>query len=768
MPEVESQFNTLSQWGAFRATTRNGRLVGVEPFAGDPDPSPMIDAVPGVVHHHSRVSRPMVRAGFLENGHAGDRTKRGAEPFVPVSWDRALDLVASELARVKADHGNDAIFGSSGWASAGTFHEAKGQLSRFLKGYGGFVDQVTNYSFGAASVIVPHIVGSMMPVVSPTAWPNIARHSGLMVMFGGIALKNGQVNRYGVGAHRVSGWLREARKNGVEFVAISPRRDDAADFLDAEWLPARPNTDTAIMLGLAHTLVAEGLHDEEFVARYCTGFDRFLPYLMGDTDGQPKDAAWAAAIAEIDAEAVRALARRMAATRTMISVSWSVQRTDHGEQPCWMAIVLAAMLGQIGLPGGGVGFGYGGINGIGDPRMKMPLPGLPTGRNAVKKFIPVARVSDMLLDPGGELDFNGQKITYPDIRLVYWCGGNPFHKQQDINRLLLAWQRPETIIIHEPWWTPAARRADIVLPVTTSMERNDIGASPFDRYVFAMEKAIEPVGDARNEYDIYADLAGRLGFREAFTEGRSEMEWLRHMYDVARQKASRQKIEMPGFDAFWEDGHIEFPAPEDPPALFADFREDPVANALNTPSGRIEIFSEKIAAFGYDDCPGQPEWMEPVEWLGSAKVRRFPLHMISNAPTHRLHSQMDCGSVSQAAKIQGREPVWISPADAAARNVRDGDVVRVFNDRGACLAGAVVTDGIRHGVVQLPTGAWYDPLEPGAIGSLDKHGNPNVLTLDKGTSRLAQCCAAQSALVEVERYDGPVPGITAYEVPETV
>ena len=158
-------------------------------------------------------------------------------------------------------------------------------------------------------------------------------------------------------------------------------------------------------------------------------------------------------------------------------------------------------------------------------------------------------------------------------------------------------------------------------------------------------------------------------------------------------------------------------------------------------------------------------WFEPAEWLGAQKATTFPLHLISNAPAHRMHSQLDCGAVSRAAKIGGREPVWLHPVDAGARSIGDGDIVRVFNDRGACLAGAVVTSSIRPGVAQLATGAWYDPSEPSDIGSLDKHGNPNVLTLDKGASKLSQSCAAQSTLVEIEPFDGKPPAVTAFDPP---
>ena len=758
--------HTGSHWGVYDVEVENGRIVGVRAFDGDPQPSQIMTTMPSAVYAESRIEQPMVRQGWLQHGVGSNRAGRGVEPFVAVPWDEALDLVAAELRRVKDTYGNAAIYASSGWASAGVFHDAPAQLYRFFNGFGGFVSQVTNYSTGAASVIVPHVVGTMDPAFGAvTTWPSIATHSQLMVLFGGIAPKNTEVNKGGIGRHEAGDWLAHVRQAGVAFVNVSPLRTDAAEALGAEWLPIRPNTDVALMLGLAHTLIAEQLHDRAFLATYTVGFDRLRAYVMGETDDTPKDAAWAAAITQIPAATIRALARRMAAVRTMLAVSWSVQRGDHGEQPYWMAIALAAMLGQIGLPGGGFGFGYGGISGIGSPQARVPRPQMPRGTNPVQAYIPVARCVDMLLNPGATLDFNGHRLTYPDIRLVYWCGGNPFHKTQDLNRLLRAWQKPETIIIHEPWWTPAARRADIVLPCTTTLERNDIGASRWDRFYFAMQQAIAPVGEAKTEYAIYSALAERLGFQAQFTEGRTEMEWLRHLYDLARQQAAQHHVNLPSFEVFWETGHVELPVPDDPPVLFAAYRADPQANPLKTPSGRIEIFSDTIAAFDYDDCPGHPVWLEPAEWLGSAQAQVYPLHLLSNQPSSRLHSQLDCGEGSRSAKVAQREPVWINTDDAVARGISTGDVVRIYNARGACLAGAIVTDAIRPGVIQLATGAWFDPLDPAEIGSLDKHGNPNVLTLDKGTSKLAQCSVAQTALVEVARFTGEAPAITVFTPP---
>jgi biotin/methionine sulfoxide reductase len=202
--------------------------------------------------------------------------------------------------------------------------------------------------------------------------------------------------------------------------------------------------------------------------------------------------------------------------------------------------------------------------------------------------------------------------------------------------------------------------------------------------------------------------------------------------------------------------------------MLESYRADPVANRLPTPSGKIEIFSSTIASFRYDDCAGHPAWYEPAEWLGSPLAKRFPLHLISHQPTTRLHSQYDHGAVSRASKVAGREAMTINPRDAQARGIRDGDVVRVWNDRGACLAGAKLDDGVMPGVVVLPTGAWYDPLVPGESGTLEKHGNPNVLTLDKGTSKLTQGCIAHTALVQVEKFEGEPPPVTAFDPPAFV
>ena len=315
---------------------------------------------------------------------------------------------------------------------------------------GGFTCSRNTYSVAAAENILPHVLGAPAPVLvyqAPTV-AEMARKTGLLVCFGGAAMKNTQVMSFGVGAHTAESQLREMARSGIQCVNVSPVRDDMSDFLNAEWWPCRPNADVAIMLGIAHTLLTEGLHDQTFIDRYCTGFESFTPYLLGESDGRAKDADWAASLSRIAAEDIRGLARRMAATRTVIGVSWSLQRGEHGEQSFWMATVLASMLGHIGLPGGGVAYGYGCVHNIGFASRRLPpfkIGVLAKGENAVSSFIPVARIADMLLHPGQEFDFNGQRMTYPEIDVVYWAGGNPFHHHQDLNRLRQAWSRPATV-----------------------------------------------------------------------------------------------------------------------------------------------------------------------------------------------------------------------------------------------------------------------------------------------------------------------------------
>ncbi|MBP8310784.1 MAG: molybdopterin-dependent oxidoreductase, partial [Burkholderiaceae bacterium] len=446
---------TSSHWGAYEVLRDGDRAVGLRAHAGDADPSPIGPAMWQAYQSPVRVQRPAVRAGWLDAHAAGRRDSgvgRGREPFIEVDWDHAVDMVAGELRRVIAAHGNASIFGGSyGWSSAGRFHHAQSQVHRFLNALGGYVRHMDSYSLGAGRVLMPHVAVSMDYLLGQHhSWDVLVEHTRLMVSFGGVPAKNSQIGQGGASRHSTRDGLARLSAAGCRLVNFSPVRSnfDAPDGT-VEWIPIRPNTDTAVMLALACEVILADRHARDFLASHCVGFERWQDYLLGRSDGVVKDAAWAAAIADVPAQRLRTLAREMADTRSLVNVAWSLQRSDHGEQPFWSAVGLASVLGQVGLPGGGFALAYGPTNGIGAGGLLLSGPTLPQGRNGVDAFIPVARIADMLLAPGAPFDYNGTRQNYPDIRLVYWAGGNPFHHHQDLNRLARAWRKPETIVVHE-------------------------------------------------------------------------------------------------------------------------------------------------------------------------------------------------------------------------------------------------------------------------------------------------------------------------------
>ena len=755
MPNVTPNFTPhSSHWGAFSARVSAQGTVEVRPHPRDPDPSPLLRNFADTLHHRARIARPHVREGWLRHG-PGPAT-RGEDRFIPMDWDEILDRLAAELARVSAAHGPKAIFGGSyGWSSAGRFHHAQSQIHRFLNTtLGGYVRSVGSYSAGASTFMLPHIFGTQPAAAKRNVtWAQITAHTETVLAFGGLPLRNMAVASGGVSQHIERAALQAATARGCRFVNISPIRTDLEG---AEWLPITPGADTALMLALLHTLVHENLHDTSFLQTHCAGWDTLHAYVMGHADNQPKHPAWAAPITAIPAEHIKALARRIATTRTLVCVAHALQRAEHGEQPVWAAAALAAALGQVGLPGGGFTYALGTLAHYGRQDVAVPIPTLPQGTNTVDAFIPCARIADMLLHPGEPFEFNGRHLTYPDIRVVYWAGGNPFHHHQDLNRLRQAFARPETIVVHDSAWTATARHADIVLPCTTTLERQDLGASTNDPLLVAMHPVAPPYAQAQDDYAIFTALARRLNAEQAFTEGRDVPAWLRHLYEPTRQALETQDHPAPSFEALWQAGEATLPeAPDDGGTLRA-FRQNPAIHKLPTPSGRIELASATIASFNYNDCPGHPAWLPPTE----APTQAHPLWLIANQPATRLHSQLDFGAHSQASKRQGREVLAIHPQDAAPRNIADGDPVRLHNARGWVLAVAHLTEAITPGTVQLPTGAWYDPDGQGCT-----HGNPNVLTRDTGTSRLAQGCTGQLTAVQVARFPSNLPPVRAYDPP---
>ncbi|WP_319495683.1 molybdopterin-dependent oxidoreductase [uncultured Cohaesibacter sp.] len=746
---------TAAHWGTYEIHDND-----LKPVGDDPAPSRIGKGwLSASCNLDSRILRPAIRKGWLEGDGGKDRLD---DVFVEVSWDEAATRVAEELTRIGREHGNGAIYGGSyGWASAGRFHHAQSQLKRFLNLAGGFVRARETYSHAAGEVLIPHILGMPQGDFQDqmTSWEHITEHCTLLVAFGGISGRPAQVASSGTAKHHTENWLRQMKGRMIN---VSPQKSDMPN---AEWVSIRPGTDAALMLALCHTLLVEGLHDEAFLTRYTSGWPKLCAYLLGESDGQTRSADWAAPICDVDAEAIRQLARDMASSRTMINVAWGVQRTDHGEQPIWAGLALASMLGQIGKPGTGYGFGYGCVASIGRSTKNVYWPSIPQGRNAVDDFIPVARVTDMLLHPGERYAYNGTTRTYPDIRMVVWSGGNPYHHHQDLLRLEKGWQKPETVVVFEQGWTATARRSDIVLPATTPLERTDIMLSKTEPTLIYMSPVHAPVGEAKDDHEILKLIAAKMGLEKAFTEGKSQEDWLRWLWDQSSALVAGQGMELPDFESFRQQGRFNLDKDEETRIALADFISDPVAHPLGTESGRITLFNEKIAAFGLDDCPGHPAWLQPVE--STLDAPQGALHMISAQSDTRLHSQNDQGSESLGSKIEGREVCRLHPDTAAERGIAEGAIVRLFNSRGATLAGVAFDGDLRRDCIALQTGAWFDAAEVDGV-RMDIHGNPNALTIDKGTSSLAQGNIGHTALVFVEPWTKPLPPLKVSKAPDFV
>jgi len=735
-------------------------------------PNSLQTAVRDQVHSKTRVRWPMVRKGFLASPE-NPQGVRGQDEFVRVSWDQALDLIDAQHKRIRESYGPSSIFaGSYGWRSNGVLHKAATLLQRYMSLAGGYTGHLGDYSTGAAQAIMPYVVGGNEVYQQQTSWPLVLEHSEVVVLWSANPLNTLKI-AWNASDEQGIPYFDALRKSGKRLICIDPMRSETMDFFgeSAEWIAPHMGTDVAMMLGIAHTLVENGWQDEAFLARCTSGYETFADYLLGATDGIAKTAEWAADICGVPAEKIRELAALFHNNTTMLMSGWGMQRQQFGEQKHWMLVTLAAMLGQIGTPGGGFGLSYHFANGGNPTRRAAVLASMQGsvkgGTDAVDK-IPVARIVEALENPGGFYQHNGLDRHFPDIRFVWWAGGANFTHHQDTNRLIRAWQKPELVVISECFWTAAAKHADIVLPATTSFERNDMTMTGdySNQHMVPMKRVVPPRDEARDDLEVFAELSERWeqGGGERFTEGKTDLEWLETFYQIAGQRGAAQGVTLAPFAEFWEaNAIVEMPASDENAKFvrFADFRRDPENHPLKTESGKIVIHSERIASFNYADCPPHPMWLEPDEWQGNAEPEQ--LQVLSAHPAHRLHSQLNYSSLRDQYAVAGREPVTLHPDDAKARGIADGDVVRVWNHRGQVLAGAVVSDGIKPGVICIHQGAWPD-LDA-ENGGICKNGAVNVLTKDLPSSKLGNGCAGNTALAWLEKYQGPTLTLTAFDPP---
>ncbi len=753
---------SASHWGPFNAVVKDGVLVGVQPISElDAMPNKMLtEGLLERVYHKTRVKYPMVRKSYLEGQGSGDTKPhlRGKEPFVRVTWDEALALTANAVLTTAEKHGNEALFSASygGWSHAGLLRPQvlQGRLFNLI---GGHSVTTGDYSAGASQISLPHILGDMEVYSPQTSWEVVADKTEVMVWIGCDPWKNNRVE-FTVADHQMYPRWKKIKERGVQFLSINPQYTPTDDAMESDWVKIVPNTDAALFLAMAHHIYTNDKHDKAYLEKYTVGLDKFVPYLLGeDEDGsEAKTPEWAAAITGIDAERIVELAELFLTKRTQFAIGWSLQRAHHGELAHWAVVNFAAMLGKIGKPGEGVGFSwhYGG-GGMAQSTKVMPI-GISQGRNPITTRCPASRISEMLLNPGKTYTRDGSEGIYPDVKLVYTAGNNVFSHQQDTNELIRAMnQQVETYICQDPWWCASARFADIVLPASTALERDDIstGGTYSNDKIYAMKQVIEPYGESLSDFEIFRRLGDVMGVGFQFTEGLS-------LEDILRQAYENAETEVP-FEEFWEKGHVKLDVPEEMRkwVRHGSFYEDPEENPLNTESGKIELYCQTIADFDVPDCPPIPKFLEPVEYLGNAKPGQ--VHVVSPHPYYRLHSQMANTKVRNEEHVQGRQHVLISVEDAEEQGIADGDLVELYNDRGTVICGARVTDKIMKGVASLEEGGWIQLDSQGRCNS----GSINMITTSIASSGLSQATSANTCIAGLRKCTDAESENKAFEPP---
>ena len=758
MPDSDAHFSfiTATHWGIVRGAVENNRIVALKPFEFDRSPSPNLEAFLKLRTSQARIRTPLVREGFLKNGPAS-RDDRGRDRFLPVDWETALNLAACETARVYDTHGPASVFARSyGWKSSGSVNASVTLVRRLANLLGGFVPTLNSYSTGCIAAILPYVTGFSDPPCPD--WDDVLAHAERVVFWGADPLVTNDVD-WCTTLHEGREKLFELKNRSIETIVVNPMRTETGRMLGSRWIAVRPGSDTAMMAAMIHVLVTENLADTEFLNDCTSGFEALKAYILGASDGTPKTPAWAQGICGVAADEIACLARELKSRRTMLMMGWGPQRARYGEQPPFMAWALACCLGHVGRSGGGIGTHYhysdGGVTAcpaplIGEISSRVTPMRISSAPQTLPAVMPVARFAECFLHPGQTYRHLGQKKTFADVRLVLWAGGNPFSHQPDTARLVEAFRKPEAVVVCDTVMTATARHADIVLPATHGFERNDIAGigSYTHRGVVAMQQAVPALELARDDFDIWADLADRLGVGRAFTEGLDQEGWRRRLYGDFRLQALERGLRTPEYDAFWDKGFVLFEARKSPD-FWQAYREDPQGHALKTASGRIALMSPELEAMNCRDCPPTPAWIADDEPRSLRSGQPLPLVLITIKSRRRLHSQLDSEAEKPTTDGRRLEPCRMHPEDARARGIVDGDLVRLFNDRGGTLACAVLTEDVMPGVVVLEHGSWYDPDPQNP--KRDGAGAGNMLMRDVPASEFSGGNIASGARVDVRR-----------------
>ncbi len=757
----------------------------------------------------NRILYPLKRADWDPNGERNTQN-RGKSGYVRISWDEALDIIASEIKRVNKKYGPYTILAQAdGHGETKTVHAAHGCQRRLLELLGGYTSQMRNtdswegWYWGAKHVWGCEPVGQQDPVTNVI--PDMADHTEL-ILFWGCDMETTTWGWQGQLPSRLCYWFTEI---GIKQIYICPEVNYGAAVHADKWIPIRPNTDAAMRLAIAYVWLTEGTYDKEYIATHAVGFDKFAEYVLGKEDGIAKTPKWAEEKCGVPSRIIKTLAREWASKKTSIAHGngGSAIRGPYSHEPARLEVCLLGMQGlgkpgthyvkwiewglfcapgQYPMPQGivlpDVNAGGRGQRALSPAVMRgLAADGDPQEMMWTKQFIPKTLIHDAILKPpltwygttsGGsprEDQFVQYKYPvdgYPEIHMIWSDTPCLMTCWNDSNTTTRAYQSPkiEFFLVQHPWMENDCLFADILLPVNTKFEEEDIAADTFSgqfHTVMLEDKCIEPLGESKTDYEVVCMIAERLGLLKEYTKGRSVQEWIRFGYDHS------EVAPLISYDELKEKGYYVVPVdPEwkkNKPGLLG-FYEDPEKNPLSTPTGKLEYYSQALAEHFPDDNerPPVPHWIEKGEGhdesLSSERTKNYPLLIMSNHGRWRVHANLDDISWFHeivTCKVKGPdgyhyEPIWINPADAAKRGIDNGDVVKVFNERGAVLVGAYVTERMSPGVVYVDHGARYDPI---VVGELDRGGAINTISPHNGTSKNCWGMATSGYLVEIERAD---------------